>query len=168
MAQGMTRRTLLGSVGAAAMFPPLATVAAASPPDMTLPALDVRLRIGAPQTGQGGRRHAAVEGGRVTGLLLRGSVQSGQLEWFVDPASGAVEVTARLQVRRTDGVLVELRDRTAHAPAAGLDAQPGWPTAPRLFEKTSGRSVTNTPLSGRLDTADLARGQIRLRAFATA
>lgn len=168
MERGVTRRAVLGSVGAAAMFPPLAQATLASLPASTRPVLEAWLQTGAPQSGQYGRRHARVHGGAVTGSLMRGTVQSGRLDWLVDPASGAVEVTARVQVLSADGALIELRDRTAPAVAAGFAAQPGWPTAPELFEAASGKSVTDQPLAGRLDTAAIARGLVRLRAFIAA
>jgi hypothetical protein len=161
----VTRRTLLGSVGAAALFPPVAAALGSMPVSMPRLALEARLHLGAPQTSIGGRRRAVVHGGAVTGRLMHGTVQSGMLEWLVDPASGAVDLAARLQVLRTDGVLVELRDRTAHAGADRCASLPGWPTAPQLFEAASGRPITTLPLTGRLDTTSLGRGVVGLRAF---
>src|SRR5262245_47223122 len=142
MTASVTRRTLLGSVGAAAMFPALGSAFRTLPAGAPRPALEASLLVGEPQTGPGGRRTAAVRGGRVTGHLLQGVVQSGQLEWLVDPASGAVELAARVQVRRADGELVELHDRTAHAAEDSFAAQPGWPTAPRLIAAGARYPVT--------------------------
>jgi hypothetical protein len=160
----MNRRELLGAVGAVSLLP-ASEVFAATPPARVAPALEAALRIGPAQSGAGNHRWAQVVDGTVAGSVLQGVVQSGRLDWHVDPASGAVSATTRVQVLRSDGVLVELRDRTTHAGTDRLAALPGWSTAPELFEAASGRPVTAGPLTGRLDTADLGRGVVRLRAF---
>ncbi len=95
----ITRRTLLGSIGAAGMFPGFA-LAITDGSIAAPPALEVALRIGQPRSGTAGWRHAVIHGGTVTGALMQGAVQSGRLEWLVDPASGAVEVAASMQVLR--------------------------------------------------------------------
>jgi hypothetical protein len=160
----ITRRAALGSIGAAGMFPAFAPAISGSGPRRNQPALEVALRIGQPQSGVAGRRHALIHGGTVAGTLMQGSVQSGRLEWLVDPASGAVEAAASMLVLRADGVLVELRDRTVHAAAPVQAGLPGVCTAPRLFD-AHGASLPHALLAGRLDASGLARGVVTLRAF---
>ena len=163
MNAGMTRRTLLGSISAAGLFPSFATATTAAASHAAVPALEIGLRIGQPQSGLAGWRHAAIHGGSVAGALMQGRVQSGRLEWLVDPASGAVAVVARVQMRRDDGVLVELCDRTTHAGADGSDF-PGLTTAPQLLD-AAGASLPHPVLAGRLDASGFARGVVTLRAF---
>lgn len=164
MAPRITRRSALGSISAAGMFPAFASAITAGASRRTEPALQVTLRIGQPQSGSAAWRHALIHGGTVAGALMRGSVQSGRIEWLVDPASGAVEAVANVLVLREDGVLVELRDRTVHA---GRDAPadvPGLSTAPQLFDE-SGQSLQLPALVGRLDASALPLGLLTLRAF---
>jgi hypothetical protein len=157
----ITRRCLLGTIGAVGMFPAFAPAISSS---RARPALQVALRIGQPGSGTAAWRHAVIHGGKVTGVLMQGDVLSGRLDWLVDPASGAVEVVACVQVLRRDGVLVELRDRTVHAGADDLAGQPGLCTAPQLFD-ASGGFLPQPALAGRLDATALARGLVTLRAF---
>lgn len=164
MNPGMTRRTLIGSIGAAGLFPSLASAIAGHAPASPSAALDIRLQVGDPQSAAGRWRHAVVRGGTVSGALMRGVVQSGRLEWLVDPATGAVEISARVQLLREDGAVVELRDRTSHGQPL-IVGMPGVSTAPQLFD-AAGRSLPHPSLVGRLDASDLARGVVRLRAFA--
>jgi hypothetical protein len=106
-----------------------------------------------------------VQAGLVTGSFMRGTVQSGQLEWLVDPASGAVEFTVHMKVMRADGVLVQVRDRTVHAGTDDLPELPGLPTAPELLDAIGKPLLAPTQFAGRLDATDLRRGVVRLRAF---
>jgi hypothetical protein len=92
-------------------------------------------------------------------------VQSGRIDWFVDPASGAVEIAMACSVLRADGRTVELRDRTAIATAADRAALPGHPTAPALFDAGGRTAVASGQLVGRLDTTAIWRGFVSLRAF---
>lgn len=160
----MNRRELLGSAGAVALLPALDAFAT-MPSRRDEPEFEAALRLGPVHSGAGNHRWAQVVGGSVTGNLLQGVVRSGRLDWHVDPASGAVEVVMNCSVHCMQGRVFELRDRTAHAGADRFAAQPGWPTAPELFEANSGRSITAGPLNGRMDTTDFGRGVVRLRAF---
>src|SRR5689334_4520522 len=133
MDECMTRRTLLGSVGAAAMFPPWAKAVHPRDPHAPQPVLEISLRVGEPHAGMHGWRRAVARAGLASGSLLQGSVQTGQLQWLVDPASGAVQVALDLLLLRADGALIRLRDRSAHREGAPLEL-PGVPTAPELFD----------------------------------
>lgn len=161
----ITRRSVLGSIGAAGMFPVLAQAIAPGAPRVERPLLQAGLRIGEPQAGEAGWRHATILGGSMIGGLLQGEVQSGRIEWLVDPASGAVEVAASMQVLRSDGARIELRDRSSAAGADHQHGMPGVPTAPRLFD-AAGVPLPQPMLAGRLDASLLAQGAVTLRAFA--
>jgi hypothetical protein len=163
MNSGMTRRTLIGSIGAAGLFPPFASASTGHAPQFPSAALDIELHVCEPLSGAGSWRHAVIRGGTVAGGLMRGVVQSGRLEWLVDPASGAVEIAARVHLLRDDGTPVELRDRTVHRTNL-LMGLPGVSTAPQLLD-AAGRLFPHHPLAGRLDPTDLGRGVVRLRAF---
>lgn len=163
MSERMTRRTLLASIGAAGVFPSLASAITAAEPSPAPQSLKVQMQVTQPESGTGGWRHVLVRGGTVSGFM-QGIVQSGRLQWLVDPASGAVEVTARVQLLRSDGLLVELHDRTVHAAPGGVAGLPGVCTSPQLFD-AAGRSLAAPALAGRLDASGLARGIVTLRAF---
>jgi hypothetical protein len=160
----LTRRTVLGSVGAAAMFPQWAGAVHSHAAQVPQALLEISLRIDEPRAGLHGWRRAPVRGGVASGKLLRGSVQQGQLQWLVDPASGAVQVALDLQLLRVDGALIRLRDRSADAEVAPLEF-PGVPTAPELFDAGGIALPVPARLAGRLDASCLGRGVVWLRAF---
>lgn len=164
MDAGMTRRTLLGSVGAATMFPQLAAGVSRIAPPAALPAMQIAMRVDEPRHGLQGRRHAVVLAGRVEGSLVQGTVQSGRLEWLADPLTGAVDIAIDLQLLRADGRLLQLRDRSVPADGAAVGA-PGVATAPQLFDSAGSAWLAPAQLAGRLDASGLARGVIWLRAF---
>jgi hypothetical protein len=165
MRGSITRRTVLGSVGAATMFPEWAAAMHSPVPQVPRPVLEISLRIGEPRPGGHGWRRAQVLTGLATGSLLQGAVQAGTLEWLVDPASGAVQVAADMLLVRRDGAMVRLRDRSAHAQLASCGV-PGVPTAPELFDAAGIALPASGQLAGWLDTAAIGRGLLRLRAFA--
>ena len=161
----ITRRTVLGSVGAVTLFPQWAGAVHSPEPHVPQPVLQISLGIGAPRSGRHGWRRAQVRTGLATGSLLQGLVRQGQIAWLVDPASGAVQVAADMVLVRRNGALVRLRDRSAHACAVPF-GYPGVPTAPELFD-AAGRALESPgPLAGLLDASGLGRGLIQLRAFA--
>jgi hypothetical protein len=155
----MNRRELLGSVGAASLLP---SALAAPAMEQMPPAFQAALRLGPVQTGAGNHSWADIVAGKVAGIRLAGRVQSGRLDWFVDPISGAVEVAMRCRVLRADGRTIELSDRTARASAEDRAALPGHPTAPVLSDATG---AVVKQLVGRLDTTAFWRGFVSLRAF---
>jgi hypothetical protein len=156
----MNRRDLLGSVGAASLMPAAFAAPAVMQPS---PAFHAALRLGPAQNGGGNHSWAEIIAGTVSGSRLAGQVQSGRLDWFVDPTSGAVELAVSCSVLRADGRTVELRDRTAPASADDRAALPGHPTAPVLSE--SAGAAAPQRLMGRLDTTAFWRGFVSLRAF---
>jgi Protein of unknown function (DUF3237) len=161
----MNRRELLGSVGAASLLP---SALAAPASAQFLPAFQAALRLGPAQDSAGNHRWAGIIAGKVTGPRLSGRVQSGRMDWFVDPASGAVEIAMTCSVLRPDGTTVELRDRTALATVSERAALPGHPTAPVLLNGAGGAHGVSAHLVGRLDTTAFWRGFVSLRAFAPA
>jgi hypothetical protein len=160
----MTRRTLLGSVAAVTMFPQPAAGVYSQAPQATTPGMQIGLRLGEPESRLHGWRRALVLAGMVEGSLMQGTVQSGQLEWLVDPASGAVEVAIDMLLVRADGALIRLRDRSAPADDAAQRASPGLSTAPELFD-AAGTLLAPARLAGHLDVSGLGRGVVWLRAF---
>jgi hypothetical protein len=146
------------------MFPQWAGAVHSPLPHAPQPVLEISLGIGKPRSGRHGWRYAQVRGGFATGSLLQASVRQGQLEWLVDPASGAVQVAADLLLVRGDGALIRLRDRSAHADGAP-GGYPGLATAPELFD-AAGMALLPGPLAGLLDASGLGRRLIQLRAFA--
>jgi hypothetical protein len=155
----MNRRDLLGAVGATWLLPAIAAPVV----DPVSPAFQAALRLGPPQAGSGNHRFADIVGGRFSGRRLSGRVQSGRLDWFIDPASGAVEVAVSCSVVRADGVTTQMRDRTARVPAYTGATLAGHPTAP-VLDGAIGEAGLPL-LVGRLDTTAIWRGFISLRAF---
>lgn len=162
----MNRRQLLGSVGSVALFPAGAGAGERieSPMSGRQAGFEAQLRLGSPQRLAGNHRWARISGGDVTGGLLRGSVQSGRMDWHVDPASGAVEVAVTCRILRSDGIMVELRDRSVGARAPKLAQESGLGTAPALFDAAGTKMKAPARLAGCLD-ADIGNGLARLRAF---
>jgi hypothetical protein len=157
----INRRELLGSVGAASLMPAALAMPAS---DEAVPAFQAALRLGPAQDGSGNHRWAEIIAGKLSGKRLAGKVQSGRIDWFVDPASGAVEIALTCSVLRADGKTIELRDRSASASASDRAALPGHPTAPVLSDAAGEAGLPQ--LTGRLDTTAFWRGFVSLRAFA--
>lgn len=151
-------------MGAATMFPRLAAGVNAGAPLASSPALELSLRVGEPRDGLHGRRHVAVLAGLVEGSLMQGIVQSGELAWLVDPATGALDIAIDLRLLRADGSLLHLRDRNVPADAAPAGA-PCVATAPQLFDSAGSALLAPARLSGRLDASGLGRGVVWLRAI---
>lgn len=174
----ITRRSVLGSVGAVSLSPALTAHALTgpvdaalqpddSPPVRSVPAFDAHLVVGP------ARRSAAdpasgwapVTGGEVTGSVLRGVVLPGRVEWHVDHASQCVEIRARFSVLRADGVRVEVRDRAVYPSAVAPGAVVGLCTAPELLDAATEQPVSPMLLVGRLDASGFDAGRVSLRAF---
>jgi hypothetical protein len=157
----MNRRELLGSVGAASLLPTAFALPTQSRPS---PAFQAALRLGPVHSGAGNHQWAEIVAGSLAGRRLDGRVQSGRMDWYVDPCSGALEIAMHCRVARSDGSLVELRDRTASASASDRADFPGHRTAPSLSGSTAEAPLR---LVGRLDTTSFWRGFVSLRAFET-
>lgn len=170
----ITRRSLLGTAGAASLSPVLLKdtndctgqqLASAVP--HAVPAFTARVEVGAASRvgTQPGLHHASIHGGEITGPLLNGKVQGGRVQWHVDAALGQVEITACFAVLRADGVLLEVRD-CARYPADSLPAATGpIATAPVLMETAGELPATPALLVGRLDASQFAKGVVLLHAF---
>lgn len=170
----ITRRSLLGTAGAASLTPVLLKDADACTGQQLAPAVPnaaraftARLGVGtASRVGaQPGLHHASIRGGEITGPLLNGKVQGGRVQWHVDAARGQVEITARFAVLRADGMLLEVRD-SARYPATSLPAVTGpIASAPVLMETAGELPATPALLVGRLDASQFANGVVLLHAF---
>ncbi|MET0279834.1 MAG: hypothetical protein ABW278_01745 [Steroidobacteraceae bacterium] len=110
---GLTRREMITAAGAAALLPALPAVSVAAgrpaPSSASATPFAATLLLGSSNAGQGNHRWAPIAAGEITGGPLQGRVESGRLDWHVDPASGAVAATATCRIRRPDGTLVEQR-----------------------------------------------------------
>lgn len=160
----MNRRELLESAGAVSLLTACNAFAASMPMRLT-PAFDAQLQLGPAQSGKECRRWARIVGGSITGMALRGTVRAGQMQWLVDPASGAVELSLTCSVEQSRGAPLELRDRSVHSSEIDGGLLPGGlHTAPELHQ-AAGRATIAASLVGRLDVGEFARGLVRLRAF---
>lgn len=119
----MTRRAVVGAVGACSLWPVLGEASAieAAPAPAAPKAFEAVLQLGASQAGHGNHRWARVDAGEVTGGAVCGSVLAGRLDWHVDPATGAAEAVATCRVRGTDGRQSDLR----HAKLAAVRLDDG-------------------------------------------
>jgi hypothetical protein len=170
----ISRRSVLGSVGAASLAPGLLSP---TPSQARLraeevegvpgiePAFAADLALGpiTPQQGAPSQLWAVIQGGTVTGRLLRGAIQHGRIEWRRDPVAGLVEVTTRFTVLREDGRLVEVQDRGVGPASGEASANVAVCTAPVLME--AGHPAPAALLVGRLDPTNVATGVLSLHAF---
>lgn len=167
----LSRRSLLGSVGAASIAPALPAAVgdpALQSPDLpqARPAFEGRLLTGPQQriSQSPARYSAAILGGDLTGPLLAGAVQSGRIEWTVDPESQAMHISAHYSVLRLDGQLVEVRDRSVHPQAIRPASITRLNTAPEIIS-SGGQQETASLLVGMLDASGFSSGQVTLRVF---
>jgi hypothetical protein len=111
----ITRRSLLCSASALSLLPRLAGGTSGGSTGSEFRAV---VRLGVASAGVGNHRWALIEQGEVWAGHGRGEMQSGRLDWHVDPATGAVE--ARVDCRmRGAGQPAGLRQ--AHLAATRLD-----------------------------------------------
>jgi hypothetical protein len=165
----LSRRSLLGSVGAASITPALPAVArdgTASLPGLpqTEPAFEGTLLTGPQKRMAAGQYSAAIVGGVFTGPLLAGTVHSGRIDWRIDAASEAMHVTASYAVLRQDGVLVQVKDRSVHPQAIRPAMSTRLRTAPEIISD-GGEQEPAPLLVGLLDASGFSSGQVSLRAF---
>lgn len=113
-----TRRSVLGAVGAVSLASTALAAAAASLPTGEGEAFRLVLSLEPSQAGKGNHRWARIGAGLARGSL-QGEIQSGRVDWQVDPASGAVEATATCSLRCADGKVRQLR--RGNLAAARLD-----------------------------------------------
>jgi hypothetical protein len=170
-----SRRSVLGSVGAASVVPTItggSAVASATalPFDngvQVAPAFVATLNVGRQIRNDASPRHfsAPILGGEVTGVLLSGLIQPGRIEWTIDAASNTVELIASYAVLRADGALIQVKDRCVHAVAAAPAASAGIRTAPELLADSAHVELPPSVLVGMLDASGFADGRVSLRAF---
>lgn len=79
------------------------------------------LLLGRVRSGHGNHRWANVEGGVVAGGAVQGRVQSGRVDWLVDPMSGAFSVALVCEVGSADGAVSELRSSAVEVGAADFN-----------------------------------------------
>jgi hypothetical protein len=167
----LSRRSLLGSVGAATVAPalPAATrdlAEAVAGLPRTVPAFEARLRTG-PQLRSSlsqAQFSAAILGGELAGPLLQGVVQSGRIEWTIDSASRALHITAHYAVLRHDGVLVQIKDHGIHPQAMKPADSTRLRTSPEISVDGEPHMAASL-LVGLLDASGFSSGEVTLRAF---
>lgn len=167
----ISRRSMLGSVGAASLTPvllkasensfsptPSLTDAAALP--HASPVFVAQLRVTVLAT-DAAIKQVAITGGELQGPSLEGVVQGGRIEW--QPQATGLAVVVRFAVRRADGTLVELCERGLQADCADVTA------AARLSTVSQPAPEDDSALPalrvGRLDLTGLQQGMVRLLAF---
>lgn len=163
-----SRRHLLASLGAtpvASMLAPgkAAAVGAAIPGTDAAPSvkterlwdITLRLRLVTPITAAAGS--AIIEGGEAEGVMHKGVVQSGMVDWSRDGARGVLQVVARYDIAMEDGSRVHVLDRAMLPLESGCRAPVA--TAPELDDAHGGPGMAL--LIGRLDASGLAAGQLR-------
>lgn len=104
----ISRRSLLGAVGAVSLMPELVGAHAVSPSSGNAADFEMLLRLEPAEAGAGNHRWARIADGLVSGGALPGRIRAGRIDWLVDPASGAVEATATCRVECTDGTVAEM------------------------------------------------------------
>jgi hypothetical protein len=165
----ITRRTLLGSVGAVSLAPALhAEIGsssdnprAAAPSPHATAAFTLHLETGEAQAVAGSTDcwSAEVRGGRVTGLQLHGEVESGRIDFALDAEAGVVRASTRLIIRTPSGAHVELQDVAERTGRAKLQQLCG------RCELMHGGVQRPALLVGRMDASALRSGKLSMSVF---
>jgi hypothetical protein len=167
----MTRRSMLGSVGAS-LAPALGMPQQSSaglriddllegPQPRSRPAFAGSLMVGQIQQGPGKApgQWTQIVGGEVAGPEWGGTVQGGRIDWQLDAGRNTVEFTARFGVLRQDGTVLQVIERGS-APAAADRA-----TLCTAVEVSAGALALPSVMVGRMDVSGLDTGIVRLLAF---
>lgn len=164
----ISRRSMLGTVGAATLAPVLvnagarAVPATAGSPEVQ-PAFSGNLTVGTIERDGAVLRAASIAGGTLHGSRLAGAVHGGRIEWL-PRADGSHEVQLRFHVQCADGHQTEVFQRTVLAP--GADPQGCWPVnAVTESLADDGAPAAAALLVGRLDATRLQQGLLTLLAF---
>lgn len=164
----VSRRSVLGTVGAASLAPVLPRPASArlgegtaGVPPAAVPAFHAELTLSGTASLQSAGM-ALIAGGRVAGRLLAGEVEAGQLQWHRHPAG--LEVALAVAVRCADGRRVELVGRGVLADA-DLRRRPVLNTNAELLALDGGLPACPTLLVGRLDLGRLGEGATSLLTY---
>ena len=188
----LSRRHLLGGVGAAALLPAHDTRAAAPPggsasssatsppvdvsaPPQTELVLTIRADIAAAVTigpsAQGVRRLIPITGGEFHGPRLSGVVLPGGADWQLERPDGVTQVEAKYTLEATDGTLVSVTNRGIIVPARGAapDVAASAPyvrTVPE-FEVAVGPHdwLNRAVFVGSLDASQFRQGHVVIRVF---
>ena len=167
----MTRRSMLGTVGAASLAPVLPVHANlhAGPgtPDAGLPcaraAFIGRLQVSAMPSAST-TQAVAITGGTLRGRSLAGTVKAGQIQWQPQP-EGGVELVVHFDLHCADGELLQVHERGLIP--AGTDITQG--AAINATAEVLGADglpcARSSLLVGRIDTTQLHAGVVRLQAF---
>jgi len=164
----VSRRAMLGSVGAASLSP----VLQASIPDLSAsldlplarPAFTAALQTAEMQESASGSRSASIIGGSMQGRRLSGNVRSGRIQWSAPALGSPVEVTTHLLVARPDGSLVEVLNRGVVPADSDVSCHPAISTRIELAGNEEGPGAPLL-LVGRLDASGLGKGVLKLQAF---
>lgn len=166
----ISRRSMLGTVGAASLAPVVnagarAEVATAGSPEVQ-PAFAGNLTVGAIERDGTVLRAASITGGTLHGSCLAGAVHGGRIEWL-PRTDGSHEVQLRFHVQGADGHQTEVVQRTVLAPDA--DLQGCWPVnAVTEPLGDDGVPAGAALLVGRLDATRLQQGLLTLLTFEVA
>lgn len=168
----ISRRSMLGTVGAASLAPALLQASASAsgtdprPDPASLPHASplfvARLQVGACAT-DGAISHAPITGGELHGHALQGVVQGGRIEWQRQASGLAVAV--RFAVRRADGTLAEISERGLQADCCDIAGAGSISTVAEAPGPDSDSPATPALRVGRLDVTRLSQGVARLLAF---
>lgn len=172
----VSRRSLLGSVGAVSLSPALeasigdlSSFKATAPDSLsTVPAFVARLEIGALNIIDSQSRWAQITGGRVHGRRLDGTAQGGRVEWRSRDGGTMLEVSTQVLVKCTDGRLAEIHDRGLVAADETGCATAIISTIPELQGTREDGPGTPLMLVGRLDASRISDGILDLHAFEVA
>lgn len=105
-----------------------------------------------------------IRSGTAIGPLLSGDVQSGHVRWQTDAGRAAVDVHVQIMIRREDGSVVEVLDRSVHPAAARPADLARLATATELVVAGEQDGLPML-FVGRMDASLLAAGSLTLSTF---
>lgn len=178
----LTRRRLIGGVGAASLLPaaPLPASAASAPaaaggPDELTPlrtefVLEIRANL-APTIefgagANGVRRLVPISGGTFEGPKLRGIIEPGGGDWQLVRPDGVTSVEAKYTLRAGDGTLVSVTNRGIIVPPA-VATGPNYVRTVPEFEVAMGPHdwLNKSVFVGSLDATRFRQGRVVVRVF---
>lgn len=164
----VSRRSMLGTVGAAALAPALVQASPGRPLNgaplpHASPLFAAQLEVAALVREVAGA-HVAITGGTLRGRALAGVVvQGGHIQW--QPQVRGMAVTVRFGVRLADGSLVEVCERGLLADCNDITDAAVISTVPEPPGPDSEAPASPALRVGRLDATRLQQGMVRLVAF---
>lgn len=177
----LTRRRLIGGVGAASLLPAARPSAAANAPAAssgpgelsplkTEFVLEIRATL-APTLDMGAgangvRRLVPITGGTFEGPKLRGVIEPGGGDWQLVRPDGVTSVEAKYTLRAGDGTLISVTNRGIIVPAASPSGASYVRTVPE-FEVAIGPHdwLNRAVFVGSLDSTRFRQGSVVVRVF---